>query len=158
MQAFSTVDGYEIHNLRRRHSPFPAGARERPRLKAPVGFRRAAQAQSPAKCLVESIEQRARHLGVTPLTIRRRIRSGQDAAFRVGGTWRLPLAGDDLGDLPSECSVRQIANTLGVSELTVRRWIAAGEVPAAKDGGAWAISRRFLEDLFKVSTHRANIT
>jgi excisionase family DNA binding protein len=158
MQAFRTVDGYEIRNLRRRHPPFPAGARPGPRSKAPVSFRRATRAQSPAKCLVESIEQRARRLGVTPLTIRRRIRSGQDAAFRVGGTWRLPLADAALRELPPECSVRQIANTLGVSELTVRRWIASGEVPAAKDGGVWTISRSFLEDLFEISTHWAKIT
>jgi excisionase family DNA binding protein len=155
MQAFSTVDGYQIYNLRQRHAPFPAGARQRPKSKAPAGFRRAVRADSPAKCLVESIEQRARRLGVSPLTIRRRIRSGQDAAFRVGGTWRLPLAGAALRDLPPECSVRQIANTLGVSELTVRRWIASGQVPAAKDGGVWTISRHFLEDLFKIPDHRA---
>jgi excisionase family DNA binding protein len=150
MQAFSTVDGYQISNLRHRHSPFPAGVRPRPKSKAPVSFRTAGRVGSPAKCLVESIEQRARRLGVSPLTIRRRIRSGQDAAFRVGGTWRLPLADAALSDLPPECSVRQIANTLGVSELTVRRWIASGEVPADKDGGIWTISRRFLEDLFEI--------
>ena len=158
MQAFSTVDGYEMQNLRRRRPPFPAGASPGPRSKAHFRFRKATRSESPAKCLVESIEQRARRLGVTPLTIRRRIRSGHDAAFRVGGTWRLPLACAAMEDLPPVCSVRQIANTLGVSELTVRRWIASGNVPAAKDGGVWTISRRFLEDLFENSTHRAGVT
>src|SRR4030088_2401893 len=81
----------------------------------------------PAPCLVETVVQRARRLGVSPLTVRRRIRTGLDPALQIGGTWRILLADTrSLQHLPPECSVRQIANTLGVSALTVRRWIAAG--------------------------------
>jgi excisionase family DNA binding protein len=100
----------------------------------------------PAPCLVETVVQRARRLGVSPLTVRRRIRIGLDPAVQIGGTWRILLAdATSLQHLPSECSVRQIANTLGVSELTVRRWIAAGAIPAVKRGRAWIISRHSLE-------------
>jgi excisionase family DNA binding protein len=104
---------------------------------------------APVPCLVETIQQRARRLGVSELTIRRRVRSGHDGAFHIGGTWRLPAPCDSsVGDLPTRCSVRQTANSLGVSMLTVRRWISSGEIPAVKDGRAWSIPRHYLEDLF----------
>jgi len=107
----------------------------------------------PAPCLVETVMQRARRLGVSPLTVRRRIRTGVDPAVQIGGTWRILLADTrSLQHLPAECSVRQTANTLGVSELTVRRWIASGAIPAVKHGRAWTISRHFLEVLFDMAS------
>jgi excisionase family DNA binding protein len=107
----------------------------------------------PAPCLVETVVQRARRLGVSPLTVRRRIRTGLDPALQIGGTWRILLADiRSLQHLPPECSVRQTANTLGVSELTVRRWIAAGAIPAVKRGRAWTISRHSLEVLFDLAS------
>jgi excisionase family DNA binding protein len=102
---------------------------------------------------VETVVQRARRLGVSPLTVRRRIRTGVDPAVQIGGTWRILLADSrSLQHLPPECSVRQTANTLGVSELTVRRWIASGAIPAVKHGRAWTISRHSLEVLFDMAS------
>ncbi|HEX4219613.1 MAG TPA: helix-turn-helix domain-containing protein [Acidimicrobiales bacterium] len=107
----------------------------------------------PAPCLVETIDQRARRLGVSPVTIRRRIRSGQDPAFHVGGAWRLlPPGACSIAHLPKHCSVRQVANTLGVSELSVRRQIASGAMPAKKVGRAWLIPRRYLENLLRTAS------
>jgi excisionase family DNA binding protein len=100
----------------------------------------------PAPCLVETVRQRARRLGVSELTVWRQLRRGDTSAFRIGGTWRLP--GPERGlldDLPRWCTVRQVANSLAVSELTVRRWIAARELPAMKIGRSWMIPRRHLE-------------
>ena len=114
---------------------------------------RHARCDVPAPCLVETIEQRARRLGVSQVTIRRRIRSGQDAAFQIGGAWRLlPPGAVSAAHLPKKCSVRQVANTLGVSELSVRRQIASGAMPAEKVGRAWLIPRRYLENLLKVDS------
>lgn len=103
---------------------------------------------APYPCLVETVQQRARRLGLSELTIRRRMRHGSIEAFRIGGTWRLPAPDKgSVHDLPAVCSVRQVANSLAVSELTVRRWINAGDLPAVKTGRTWVIHRSSLEEL-----------
>ncbi len=110
----------------------------------------------PTPCLVETVQQRAHRLGVSELTVRRRVRCGDTTAFRIGGTWRLPAPDQgSLHDLPQSCTVRQVANSLAVSELTVRRWITAGELPATKIGRTWMIPRYHLEWLLNIRRHEA---
>src|SRR5689334_9369425 len=60
----------------------------------------ASPAQSNGHALL-SVEQAARRLGVTPLTIRRQIKAGKIAAERVRGKfgpeWRVMIASDEQG-------------------------------------------------------------
>lgn len=109
--------------------------------------RRRRRVSSPSPRLVLTTEQAARRLGVSELTVRRRIKAGAVRAVRIGGTLRIPMDGDGLASLPTECTVRQVANSMGVSELTVRRWIKSGELPAAKRGRTWSVLRRDLAAL-----------
>jgi excisionase family DNA binding protein len=102
----------------------------------------------PSRCLVETVHQRARRLGVSDLTVRRRIREGTVKAVQIGGSWRIPTA--PVSDLPDTCTVRQVANSLNVAELTVRRWISSGVLPASKTGRIWTIERRDLQTLLLV--------
>jgi excisionase family DNA binding protein len=101
--------------------------------------------RSPAPCLVDTIHGRARRLGVSELTVRRRIKRGTVPAVRIGGTWRVlaPERGSPY-QLPETCSVGQVANSLDISQLTVRRLIKAGELQAHKDGRRWSIPREVL--------------
>ena len=101
---------------------------------------------TPAPRLVWTTEQAAHRLGVSELTVRRRIKAGVVPAIRIGGTLRIP-ATSAVDHLPVECTVRQVANSLDVSELTVRRWITAGKLPAMKRGRTWRVARRNLAEL-----------
>jgi excisionase family DNA binding protein len=104
--------------------------------------------RSPAPCLVDTIRGRARRLGVSEVTVRRRIKSGDILAARIGGAWRLLAPERGSPDQLSEvCSVRQVANSLDVSDLTVRRLIRSGRLKAFKDGRHWLIPRDGLSAL-----------
>jgi excisionase family DNA binding protein len=101
--------------------------------------------------LVQSISGAARQLGVTELTIRRRIRDGKLPAVQIGGSWRLRGPGfDRLCELPEECTVRQVAHSLYVAEITLWRWVRDGHIPASKRGRMWMIKRSDLEGLLKL--------
>ncbi len=98
--------------------------------------------------LVRTIRETARQLGVSELTVRRRLRDGILQGVQLGGSWRLPGPGiDRIRELPEECSVEQIAQSLIVSELTVRRWIMSGQFPATKSHRVWMIKRSDLEQI-----------
>lgn len=109
--------------------------------------------RSPAPSLVDTIHGRARRLGVSELTVRRRIKASALPAIRIGGTWRVlaPERGSPY-ELPEICSVRQVANTLDLSELTVRRLIKSGEIKAVKSGRRWSIPRQVIVDLLTDSS------
>jgi excisionase family DNA binding protein len=107
--------------------------------------RPAARHGQPSRCLVETVQHRARRLGVSELTVRRHIKGKRVRAIQIGGTWRIPGENAALVyDLPPWCSVRQVANSFDVSELTVRRWIASGALAARKSGRVWKIDRHEL--------------
>ncbi len=101
--------------------------------------------RSPAPCLVDTIHGRANRLGVSAMTVRRRIKSGEIRGVRFGGAWRIlaPERGSP-SQLPEVCSVRQVANSLDVSELTVQRLIRQGRLSAFKAGRRWWIPRNVV--------------
>ena len=110
----------------------------------------AGEARKVMPCVVWSVQQAARHYGVSEITIRRRVRSGQLPAVQIGKSCRIPV--DDvrfLRALPGVFTIHQIANLLDVSEVTVRRWIRTGDLPATKRGRSWMVSRRFIERLLE---------
>jgi excisionase family DNA binding protein len=113
---------------------------------AAVAIRR--PTRSPAPCLVDTIHGRANRLGVSAMTVRRRIKTGEIRAVRFGGAWRIlaPERGSP-SQLPEVCSVRQVANSLDVSELTVQRLIRSGRLNAFKASRRWWISRSVVVDL-----------
>lgn len=110
------------------------------------------QTGRPWPLLASTTEEVARRMHVSKLTVRRRIRSGEIPAVRIGGTVRIPLPGRSLDHLPLECTVRQVANSLEVSDVTVRRWIKAGDLPAVKRGRTWRVRRATLAALLWAPT------
>ena len=111
------------------------------------------EASTPPR-LVNTIREMAKLLGVTELTIRRRIKAGTLRGVQIGGSsWRLPGANKDrIYELPVECTPHQVAMSLEVSDLTVLRWIKGGKLSAEKRGRAWYVQRNVLENILWDST------
>jgi excisionase family DNA binding protein len=101
--------------------------------------------------LVLTIAATARLLGVSELTVRRRIRAGTLPAVQIGGSWRIPGPSiHRIAELPEKCTIRQIAHSLDVSELTVRRWIKDGHLPATKSDRSWVVDRNDLSEILRL--------
>jgi excisionase family DNA binding protein len=86
-----------------------------------------------------SVAEVAEHFGLTPRTIRERIKQGDLRAVRVGGEWRLcwpdvwavekgpmPKASRAVDFMVTLLTKREYGALWGKSERTVERWIAAG--------------------------------
>lgn len=86
-----------------------------------------------------SVEEVAKHYGLRPDTIRRKIRTGEIEAIRLGRTYRMSwpdVWACEEGPMPKRAQAscyqddllckRTIAGALGVSVRNVERWIADG--------------------------------
>lgn len=86
-----------------------------------------------------TVNQVAEHFGLSPRTIRDRIKSGDLAAVQVGGEWRCrwpDLWAVEKGPMPwgnraleltaPLLTKKQLGELWGKSERTVERWIAEG--------------------------------
>ena len=80
-------------------------------------------------------EELAERLGVSPSTIRRRLKAKRLRGRRIGKRWLIPE------QERVELTPQEAAELLRVAPGTVRRWLAEGKVPGHRDGRRWQIPR-----------------
>jgi excisionase family DNA binding protein len=110
-----------------------------------------------------SIEEVARHYGLRPDTVRRKVRNGEIEALRIGRLYRLDWQGVwacEEGPMPKGArqgrymepllSKRRVAGGLGVSARTIERWIALG-LPTRNVFGATRCNPHDVEDWLKIT-------
>lgn len=110
-----------------------------------------------------SIEEVARHYGLRPDTVRRKVRDGEIDALRIGRVYRLDwrdVWACEKGTMPKGpresrykeplLSKRRIAAGLRVSPRTVERWIALG-LPTRNVFGAVRCNPHDIADWLKLS-------
>lgn len=110
-----------------------------------------------------SIEEVARHYGLRPDTVRRKVRDGEIEALRIGRVYRLDwpdVWACEAGTMPKGpregrykeplLSKRQVAVALHVSSRTVERWIALG-LPTRNVFGAVRCNPYDVADWLKLS-------
>lgn len=110
-----------------------------------------------------SVEEVARHFGLRPDTVRRKVRSGEIEALRMGRQYRLDWRGVwacEEGPMPNGARKgrymepllckRRIARGLGVSAETIERWIAVG-LPTRNVFGAVRSNPHDVEDWLKLT-------
>lgn len=89
-------------------------------------------------------EEAAKQLGVSISTVRRLMRAGKIAFFKVGPRIRISLSEiDRYGDC---VTLKQAADILGVHKLTVTKLIKTGQLPAHRVSWPYRI---YISDLEK---------
>lgn len=109
-----------------------------------------------------SVEQVATHFGLRPDTVRRKIRTGEIDAIRIGRTYRLAWAdvwACEDGPMPKRVHIpryqnalickKTIAAALRVSVRTVERWIVDG-LPTRSVFGAVRCNPHDVTDWLKL--------
>ena len=110
-----------------------------------------------------SIEEVARHYGLRPDTVRRKVRDGEIDALRIGRVYRLDwrdVWACEEGNMPKGpregrykeplLSKRRVAVALRVSPRTIERWIAIG-LPTRNVFGAVRCNPHDVADWLKLS-------
>ncbi len=99
---------------------------------------------------VLSLRQAADLLGVHPVTVRKRAKTGDLPGAQIGTSWRFwrpaLLAELTSGTMPTKpdatrefVSTHELAALLGLSEVTVRSLLRDGAIPAGKVGLRWRV-------------------
>jgi excisionase family DNA binding protein len=94
-----------------------------------------------------STQDAAKQLGISVSTLRRFIRSGVIAYFRIGK--RIRFSADEIARFGNVVNLKEAANILGVHPLTVRLLIVNGKLPAHKIGRPYRIAISDLELFMK---------
>lgn len=101
-----------------------------------------------------STENAAKQLGISVSTLRRFLKAGVIAYFRVGN--RIRFSSDEIERFGNVVNLREAADILGVHTLTVTRLIKSGKLPAHRIGRPYRISITDLEKFMESDTMKGN--